>query len=268
VRDAFALDPSVVFLNHGSFGACPKSVLAKQAHLRAQLESEPVRFFEREYEPLLDEALATLGTFLGARPSDLAAVTNTTQAVNSVLRSLVLKPGDEVLTTTHAYNACRQALEAVATRSGAKVIVAPVPFPLTGAADHDDAVLSCVTNNTRLALLDHVTSPTALCFDLARLVGELESRGVLVLVDGAHAPGMVELRLEGLGASFYAGNLHKWVCAPKGAAFLYVRPDRQALVRPLAISHGANSPRVDRSRFRLEYDWVGTIDPTLRPSPN
>lgn len=258
----FVLEPAVTFLNHGSFGACPRAVLEEQSRLRTQLERQPVRFFLRELEGLLDEARAELGKFLGAAPARLAFVPNTTHAVSEVLRSLELRPGDELLTTSHAYNACVNALRAVAQRAGAAVVVAPVPFPTASSEVHHEAVLGAVTPRTRLVLLDHVTSPTGLVFDLAPLVAELERRGVMVFVDGAHAPGMLPLDVERLGASFYAGNLHKWVCAPKGAAFLWVRGDHQAWVRPLAVSHGFNATRTDRSRFHLEHDWVGTTDPT------
>lgn len=258
----WALDPETTFLNHGSFGACPVAVLEFQAHARARLEREPVRFMVRELERMADLARASLGAFVGADPDDIAFVPNATTGVSTVLASLDLAPGDELLTTDHAYNACRNAIDRAAARARAAVAVAQVPFPLESPDTVERRVLERVTPRTRLALLDHVTSPTGLVFPVARLVAELAGRGVDTLVDGAHAPGMLPLHVASIGAAYYAGNCHKWLCAPKGAAFLHVRRDLQSRVRPLVTSHGANSPRTDRSRFRLEFDWTGTHDPT------
>ena len=256
------LDPRVVFLNHGSFGACPRDVLDHQSALRAELEAEPVRFLSRELDDRLDVARAALAAFLGADADDLAFVTNATSGVNAVLRSRVWSAGDELLTTDHAYRACRNALDYVAAHGAARVVVAPLPFPLGSPDEVVEAVLAKVTPRTRLALLDHVTSPTGLVLPIERLIAELSGRGVEVLVDGAHAPGMVPLDLNALGATYYSGNCHKWLCAPKGSAFLWARHDRQPDVRPLTISHGATATYPGRSRFRMEFDWTGTSDPT------
>ena len=257
--DLWSLDPAVDYLNHGSFGACPKAILEKQSELRARLEREPVDFLVRHAPGLLAEARAALGAFVGADGDDLAFVPNATAGINAVVRSLAFSPGDEILTTDHAYGAARKTLDYVASRTGARVVAVPVPFPLRDGEEVVRAVLSAVTPHTRLAMLDHVTSPTALVFPIERLVHELSARGVDTLVDGAHAVGMVPLDLTRLGAAYYTSNAHKWLCAPKGAAFLHVRRDRQKGLHPVSISHGYAG---GEARFREEFDWTGTIDPT------
>ncbi|MFN8012175.1 MAG: aminotransferase class V-fold PLP-dependent enzyme [Holophagaceae bacterium] len=252
----WSLDPAVVYLNHGSYGACPVAVQEAQAELRRELEAEPVDFLSRRLQPRMDAAREELSAFLGADPADLAFVPNATTGVNAVLRSLDFGPGDELLTTSHAYAACRKTLDFVAARSGATVVVAALPFPCPSDDAVVDAVLASVTPHTRLALLDHVTSPTAMVLPLRRLVDGLRERGVETLVDGAHAPGMVALELDALGAAYYTGNAHKWLCAPKGSAFLHARRDRQAGLHPLVTSHGSGRG------FHAEFDWTGTVDPS------
>jgi isopenicillin-N epimerase len=258
----WSLDPSFAFLNHGSFGACPLEVLAYQQELRARLERQPVQFMGRDLEGLLDAARADLARFVGADPADVVFVPNATTGVNTVLGSWRFAPGDELLVSDHAYPACRNALDRVAARTGACVVVARVPFPIDTPARVVEALVSGITPRTRLALVDHVTSPTGLVWPVERIVPALQARGVEVLVDGAHAPGMVALDLATLGAAFYTANCHKWLCAPKGAGFLHVRRDHRDRLLPLVTSHGATAVRPDRSRLHLEFDWPGTHDPT------
>ena len=265
LAEHWSLDPDVVYLNHGSFGAAPVAVLEHQAELRARLERQPVRFLAVELDGLLDEVRGRLASFVGAEPQDLVFVVNATSGVNAVLRSLELRPGDEVVLTTHEYGASRNALLYAAGRAGAEAVVADLPFPAGSEDELVEAVVGALTPRTRLLLLDHVTSPTALVLPVQRIASAAAERGVLVVVDGAHGPGMVDVdlgALEHAGVGMYAANCHKWICAPKGSGFLWVRRDLQPLVRPTSISHGASSPRTDRSRFRLEFDWTGTFDPT------
>jgi isopenicillin-N epimerase len=261
-RRHWGLAPGTVFLNHGSFGACPKAVLDLQTKLREELESEPVQFLWRRYEERLEPARRALAKFVGASSRDVVFVTNATTGVNSVLRSLPLRRGDELLTTSLDYNACRNVLVEVARRSGAKLVVAEIPFPLRSGEEITAAVLQAVTPRTRLVLLDHVTSNTAVVMPLREIIRELEQRGVDTLVDGAHAPGMLPLNLRALRPTYYTANLHKWVCAPKGAAFLYVREDRQAQIQPAVISHGNNRTRPGFTPFQDRFDWCGTFDLT------
>ena len=257
----WSLEPGLDFLNHGSFGACPRAVLEAQTELRARMERQPLQFLARDLEPLLDEARAALGAFVGADPDDLALVPNATTAVNTVLRSLELTPGDEIVTTDHAYNSCRNALRFQEER-GVKVLYARVPWPIAGPWQVVESVMGAVNARTRLLLIDHVTSPTGLVFPVGELVRRLEGRGIDTLVDGAHAPGMLPLDLRSLGAAYYTGNCHKWLCTPKGSAFLHVRRDRQDRVKPIAHGHGLSSRRTDRGPFRLQHDWIATDDPT------
>jgi isopenicillin-N epimerase len=259
------LDPAITFLNHGSFGSCPRPVLEAQHRWRDRMEAQPIQFLARDLPGHLADARAALGGFVGADPDDLAFIANATGAVNAVLRSLTFEPGDELLTDDHEYNATINVLRHVAERDGARVVVARVPFPVTSEDDAVEAILGAVSDRTRLALISHVTSPTALVFPIERIVAALAERDVETIVDGAHAPGMLPIDLDRIGAAWYAGNLHKWVCAPKGSGFLHARRDRQTGLRPPTISHGANAVLGDRgarTRYRAEFDWQGTLDPT------
>jgi isopenicillin-N epimerase len=210
----------------------------------------------------LDVARQEVARFVGASPRDLVFVTNATSGVNAVLRSIPLRAGDELLTTSHDYNACHNVAVEVANRARAGLVVANIPFPIRNAEQVVEAILSSVTRRTRLALIDHVTSSTALVYPIDRIVRELQRRGIDTLVDGAHAPGMVPLNLRKLSAAYYTANLHKWVCAPKGAAFLWAREDKQSELQPAIISHGNNTHRPGYSTFQDRFDWAGTSDPS------
>jgi isopenicillin-N epimerase len=256
------LDPEVTFLNHGSYGACPEPVLEVQRALRDRMEAEPVRFLSGELPGLLAQAREGVGRFLSADPEGIAFVTNATTGVNTVLQALRFEPGDELLTDDHEYNATINAMRAVAARDGAQVVVAPIPFPIAGPEEALASLLDAVTDRTRLLVVSHVTSPTGLILPVAELVAEMDRRGIDTLVDAAHAPGMLPVGVGRLGAAYWTGNGHKWMCGPKGTAVLWVREDRRDEIHPLVVSHGANEPLAGRTRFRHEFDWVGTSDPT------
>lgn len=262
-RSLWSLDPSKRFLNHGSYGACPRRVLSLQQALRDEMERAPTPFMASLPERL-QAARLPLARFLGASESNLAWVTNATTGVNAVLRSRRWAAGDEILVTNHGYPACRHAVSFLEQRLGVRAVTVPFAFPPEPTDVWMERLQQAVSRRTRLLLIDHVTSPTALILPIDRIAQAMKALGVEVLVDGAHAPGMLDLQLDLLGASgvtYYTGNLHKWCCAPKGSAFLWVAPERQPDIHPTVISHGFDGSGPG-SRFHQEFDWCGTFDPS------
>lgn len=255
-KSDWALDPGVIFLNHGSFGARPHCVLEAQTAWRSRMEAEPLEFLDRQGPELLAHLKKVTGRFVGADPDDLAFVSNATEAVNAVLRSLDLGPGDEVLTTNHAYPGIRNTLIHITAQRGARLTQVPVPVPLAGPRQVVQAVEAAITAQSRLLVIDHITSFTALVFPVREIIAICRERGVEVLVDGAHAPGMIDLDIAGLDATYYAANLHKWTCAPISAAVLWVTPDNQSTIHPLIISN------LYGEGFDREFQWQGTRDVT------
>ena len=258
----WTLNPETVFLNHGSFGACPKVILNEQERLRRQLETDPVQFMEVDARELWTQALSTLSDFMNADSEGMTFVTNATSGVNTILRSLDLQADDEIIISDHSYQACWNAVDFVTNRTRAKTVVVPIPFPTKSDEQVMEAFLDHVTRRTRLALIDTVTSPTGLRMPFERLVAELQSRDIDVLLDAAHGPGIVPLDIKKLQPAYITGNAHKWLCTPKGSAFLHIREDRRERIRPLSISHGASVPGTAEERYRFEFDWTGTQDPT------
>lgn len=253
-RPLFFLEDEIVFLTHGTFGATPRAVLAAADAWRRRMEAEPVRFMSRELPGALREAAARLGRFVGARGEDLVFLDNATTAINAILRSLDLAPGDVLLTTNHVYGAVGNTLRYVAARTGAEVVEVDVPIPLNDADGVLDAITTQWPVRTRLLVIDHVTSPSALVLPVERVVALAHARGSRVLIDGAHAPGMVSLDIESLGADYYVANCHKWLFAPKGCAFLWASPAMQFALHPAVISHGLGKG------YLAEFDWTGTRD--------
>jgi isopenicillin-N epimerase len=247
-RDLFQLDPGIAYLNHGAFGACPRPVFDVYQKWQREFEREPVDLFERRLESELAQVRASLGEYVRAPPGDLALFPNATSALNTVLRSLPLRPGDEILTTGHEYGAIELLLEFVAQRTGARVV--------RGSEVDEGGIWEGASERTRVLMISHVTSRTALLLPVEEVCRRARKAGVLSVIDGAHGPGHVRLDLERLGADFYAGNCHKWLCAPKGAGFLYARPERQDLLEPLVVGWGYREPD-----FALRHEWQATHDP-------
>ncbi|WP_417310954.1 aminotransferase class V-fold PLP-dependent enzyme [Devosia sp.] len=266
----FLLREDVVFLNHGSFGACPREVFSAYQGWQLELEREPVEFLGRKLNENLKAPREALGAELGSPAEDIVGVVNATHGLNIVAQSLDLKPGDQILTTDHEYNALEKTWAYVCRKTGAEVVVVNVPLPLLTEEQFTDTILAGMTDRTRVLFLSHITSPTALVFPIERAVAEARKRGIWTVIDGAHTPGHIKLDLTALGADFYAGNCHKWMMAPKGSAFLYARPEVQALLNPLVISHGwtidSKKPGAkgafDNSPFIDEIEIQGTRDPS------
>lgn len=260
------LDPNVAHLNHGSFGACPREVLEVQQGFRTQMEQNPMGFMLHDYQPALEAARSAVAGFVNADADGLVFTSNATSGVNAVLRSLEtqLPHGAEILLTNQTYNACRNAAEVAARRFDGVLVVADIPFPIEDAQQAVDAVLDAVTERTALVIVDHVTSATGIILPVEELVIALEPE-VPVLIDGAHAPGMIDVDLATIGASFYTANCHKWMCAPKGAAFLHVAEQHRPNMHASVVSHGHNDGWPNSgSRFHAQFDWVGTDDPSAR----
>ncbi len=238
MREHFLLDPSVAFLNHGSFGATPRAVFDVYQQWQRELELQPVEFIGRRSDTLLHEARVILGRYLNAEPDDLVYIMNATWGINVVAHSLELGAGDEILTTDHEYGACANAWKLACSRTGARWVEAPVPLPLPDPATVADLIWSRVTPNTKVLYISHITSPTATTFPVEELCRRARAAGIFSVIDGAHVPGQLPLDLTALGADVYSGNLHKWLCAPKGAGFLYARREHHEKLHALVTSWG------------------------------
>ena len=252
-RSLWKLAPGSIFLNHGSFGARLHTVADAQTAWRDRFEARPILTLDREIDALLYAAKAPVGAFLGMAPDQFGFVTNASEGVNAVVRSLRFNPGDEIVTTNHGYGAVLNTLRYEAERTGATVTIVDIPLPTTpSAVEH--AVIAALSERTRLVVIDHVTSPTALRFPVEPIIAACRAQHIPILVDGAHAPGMLDLDVTALGATFYTGNLHKWISAPPGCAFLHVDPSVADMIHPMVISHYLGEG------FAREFAWQGTRD--------
>ncbi|MDR7418998.1 MAG: aminotransferase class V-fold PLP-dependent enzyme [Armatimonadota bacterium] len=259
LREQFLLRPGVIYLNHGAFGACPRPVLEAYQRLQRDLEAQPVEFF-RHARDRLAEARRVLGAYVGADADDLVFVSNATIGVNIVARALRLGPGDEVLITDHEYGALERTWRFYCERGGARLVRATIPTPVESKEQIVEAIWSRVTPATRVLFASHITAPTAMILPVEELIRRARAAGITSVIDGAHAPGQISVNLHALGADFYAGNCHKWLCAPKGSGFLYARREMQPLLEPLVVSWGWKPERPGPSRFIDEHEWQGTRD--------
>lgn len=260
LKDEFLLDPNIVFLNHGSFGATPRVVFEAYQQWQCELERQPVEFLGRRFAELMRAARLALAEYVHADPLDVVYTPNATTALNIVARSLPLQPGDEILTTDHEYGAMERMWRFIARKTGAVYRVQPIPAPVTTPEDFVEQFWAGITPRTRVVFLSHITSPTALIFPVREICHRARETGILSIVDGAHAIGQIPLNVEDLGADFYTSNLHKWLCCPKGSAFLYARREMQRLVEPLVVSWGYQAEPPGESRFIDEQEWTGTRD--------
>jgi isopenicillin-N epimerase len=257
MRSDFLIDPGVVFLNHGSFGATPKPVFEAYQRWQRELEWQPVEFLGRRVDGLLNEARAALAKYLNAELENLVFVPNATSGVNVAARSIKLQPGDEILTTDHEYGACSYSWIHESEKMGAKYIIRDVKLPLTTNEAFVEQFWAGVTPRTKVIYLSHITSPTALIFPVEEICRRAREAGIITVIDGAHAPGQIPLDMQAIGADFYTGNCHKWMCTPKGSGFLYVRPEFHAAIEPLIISWGWT----DEASFVQRNQMQATRDP-------
>lgn len=260
LRNEFLLDPRITFLNHGSFGATPRRVFECYQRWQRELEYEPVEFLSRRAPELLQASRAFLAEYLSTQADNLVYVQNATIGLNIVARSLDLVAGDEVLSTDHEYGALNRTWTFFAQKCGFKYINYPVPSPVATTAEFVEAFWKGVTPQTRAIFISHITSPTAIIFPIKELCSRARNAGILTIIDGAHVPGQIALSLDDLGADIYCGNLHKWLCAPKGSAFLFARPEIQPLIEPLVVSWGWQSENPGPSPFIDYHEWAGTRD--------
>lgn len=259
----FLLEADIIFLNHGSFGTCPKPVFQQYQNWQSKLEEQPVLFLGRQYHELIRQAIQPLAEFLGTSSADLVFVPNATYGVNLVARSLKLHPMDEILTSDHEYGACDYTWEFICSKNGTCYIRQPLPYPAVSDEEMLELFWQGVTNRTKLIFLSHITSPTALRLPVEMICQRAREQGILTLIDGAHAPGQIPLNLDQIGADFYTGNCHKWLLSPKGAGFLYADPSVQDLIEPLVVSWGyqTDPAKSSGSRFLDLLTWTGTHDP-------
>lgn len=262
LAEQFLLKDDIVFLNHGSFGACPRPVFEEYQRWQRELESDPVDFIGRRTQDLMLESKKELANYLNAPAEQMVFVPNATYGINVVARSLKLEPGDEILTTNHEYGAVNNTWHFNFDKTGVKYINHSIPLPVTTPEEFVDRLWEGVTPRTKVITFSHITSPTALIFPAELICRRARAEGILTVIDGAHAPGQIDIDLTAMDVDFYTGNCHKWLCAPKGSAFLYAAPGRDEMLEPLSVSHGWSRPHDEQSKFLDNFNWTGTMDPS------
>jgi isopenicillin-N epimerase len=260
LKDLFLLDPDIHFLNHGSFGACPRPVYEQYQHWQRELEKQPVEFLARRAKPLMREARKALAAYLNCPAEDLVYTRNPTTAINMVARSLALSPGDEILTSNHEYGAMDRTWRFIAAKTGAKYLNHRIPIPVSTHAKFVERFWRGVTSKTKVIFLSQITSETALIFPVAEICERAKEAGILTIIDGAHAPGQIQVDLRELKANIYTGACHKWLSAPKGTAFLYASKAVQPWLEPLVVSWGFEPEEPGESQFIDYHEWQGTDD--------
>lgn len=264
LRRKFMLDRDVVFLNHGSFGATPKSVFKEYNRWQKLLENQPVKFLGRDFNDLMNSSRQILAEELHTDVNNLVYIPNATHGVNIVAQSLKLEAGDEILTTDHEYGACDYAWEFVCRKMEARYVHHPIPLPISDPETIAADILSGISDRTKVIFISQISSPTAIRFPVEIICKSAKDKGILTVIDGAHAFGQIDLNLDQIGADFYTSNCHKWGLSPKGAAFLYVRPELQQRMEPVVVSWGYGMDDFSSSGSRLVdiFQWVGTKDPS------
>jgi isopenicillin-N epimerase len=260
IKDQFMIDDEVIFLNHGSFGACPRPVFEAYQNWQAKLEKQPVDFLGRQAERLMANAREQLAAYLNTGADNVVYFPNPTTAINMVARSLDLKAGDEILTTDHEYGAMDRTWRFLCDKSGAVYVKHRIPIPVSNHEDFVEAIWEGVTPRTRVIFISHITSPTALIFPVEEICRLAREAGITSIIDGAHAPGQIAVDLNSIDADIYTGACHKWLCAPKGSAFLYARPEMQPILEPLVVSWGYEALEPGPSQFIDYHEWQGTRD--------
>ena len=260
IKNTFLLDPNITFLNHGSFGSCPRPIFQEYQKWQKKLERQPVQFMMDKVYPALKKSRIALSEFIGCNEDGLIFFQNPTTATTNIIYNLDLKPGDEVLMTNHEYGALVRAWTAWGKRTGVKIVQQNIPVPLDTEERFIEQFWKGVNVRTKVIFISHITSPTALIFPIEQILARARDKGLITIVDGAHVPGQVDLDIHALCCDFYIGAIHKWLCGPKGSSFLFVKKEHQKWMKPVVYSWGKDGEDPGPSEFLQDFQWQGTRD--------